>query len=178
MGKGSSRARRAILLIVALLLISGVVIVVLWWRGVLAEDARMARPVRSETPEVAMQPAGSSQGAQSQTALPEPPSVEAAKSDQAMRDVEKKAMSDRQLELYEKENDVYEKMPKYEDVREKMRKLAEERLSGVDVSDTQAVLALSDGELETFWEMGSLSEPDAYDHAYLACAIMERAASG
>lgn len=63
--------------------------------------------------------------------------------------------------------------PKYREIREEMLPKAEEMLSAIDESDLPAVLDLSQKELDAFWDLGGLSEPAAYEHGYLARAILE-----
>lgn len=74
-----------------------------------------------------------------------------------------------------KEDEVLASVAKYEDVKDAMRVKAAEMLKGVDAADTKAIVALAQGEIDAFYDSGSLIEPASYEHGYLARAIMELA---
>ncbi len=75
--------------------------------------------------------------------------------------------------IQEEEDRVHRTMPKYLDIRDEMLAKADEMLRSVASSSLEVVLALSRKELDAFWDKGSFSSAEAYEHGYLARAILE-----
>ena len=68
---------------------------------------------------------------------------------------------------------LFPQMPKYEAVRSDVLPKAEEMLASLDPSDENALLELVQKEFDAFWEKGALAEEDAYEHGFLARALLE-----
>lgn len=78
---------------------------------------------------------------------------------------------------WEKQDEVYSTVPRYEDVKEATLDEAAAMLDteSIALADTDAVLNLMQSQIDMFWDAGALAAADAYEHAYLARAIAELA---
>jgi hypothetical protein len=79
------------------------------------------------------------------------------------------------MDIWAEEDEVYAKAPRYDSVKADMQGKAEEILKSINRSDTEAVIALAQKELEAFWDAGGLASPESYEHGYVARAIAESA---
>jgi hypothetical protein len=68
-------------------------------------------------------------------------------------------------------------MPKYNAIEKSAREKAARSVSAEPMGwkDTKAVLEIAQRELDLFWDSGSLISPEAYEHGYVARAILEMA---
>ena len=92
---------------------------------------------------------------------------------QAKWAVEKAEVKALREDMYGRMDAAHRSTPKYRDIKDEMLAKAETLFDGVDRSDLKAVLDLSQEELDAFWDMGGLAEPKAYEHGYLARAVLE-----
>ena len=77
--------------------------------------------------------------------------------------------------VWRKEDEVYLRMPKYDEVRDKILEKADELLASIDGDGADAIAQLAQEQLDAFWDKGSLAEEEAYVHAWLARAVLELA---
>lgn len=78
---------------------------------------------------------------------------------------------------WEKQDEVYNTEPKYEDIKEAMLDEAAAMLNteSIALEDTDTILSLMQSQIDLFWDADALAAADAYEHAYLARAIAELA---
>ena len=95
---------------------------------------------------------------------------EALKAKWAVENAERKALREG---IYRRMDAAHRSTPKYRDIKDDILAKAETLFGGVDRSDLKAVLDLSQEQLDAFWDMGGLCEPKAYEHGYLARAVLE-----
>lgn len=87
--------------------------------------------------------------------------------------VEKAELNALAADIFRRRDATHRSMPKYRDINDEILAKAETLFDGVDRSDLATVLDLSQKELDAFWDMGGLSESEAYEHGYMARAVLE-----
>jgi hypothetical protein len=78
---------------------------------------------------------------------------------------------------WRQEDAVLAKAPRYEDLRDQLRRKAADLLAQESITweDTSRTAALAQNVLDDYWAKGSLMSPAAYESGYLARAILETA---
>lgn len=98
---------------------------------------------------------------------------------QVMKEVQRRVaakLKHVQYELYwQIEDQALRRIPKFDDVREVARKTASEAVAAESIGwqQTDKILELAQARLDAFWDAGSLASPEAYEHGYVARAILE-----
>lgn len=187
---------KIIALLGAALLVIGVLFVVLWPEGA-GVPATEPAPSSQAPLEAAEAPETEGiDGGDQRQAAPSPPEfdldVDMALAEETLselvediaqkaeREVQKTEILSTIEDYHRAEDEVYARVEKYDDVKDRMRQaaIAELDARAIALEDTQALLEAAREVLDVFWEAGGLASAAAYENGYLARAMVELALEG